>query len=81
MTRRAAVACVALAAACLGGCARPRVQASPGLMGPEPVLTLGAGDALGMAVYSNDLVIAAREAGMDFAVTVAPEHEPIGLGD
>lgn len=76
---------VLAAAACgpLTACNSARPAASMGLMRADaPVLTLGAGDTLGRAVYVNDLIIAARElTSTDVAITAAPETGPIGLDD
>jgi len=68
----------------LSGCntGRSTANASMGVMRPDaPVLTLGAGDALGRSVYVNDMIIAAREGASDVAITAVPETGAVGLND
>ncbi len=75
--RAAMNACLGTAL-CLGaGCAGSGDRsASPGLLaGSEELLTLGAGDALGVQVYINDLIIAARE--MDDSVATLTSPDPM----
>lgn len=53
----------------VGGCAKSRPVASMGVLRAQPApMTLGAGDALGKAVYVNDLLIAARYIPDDLAL-------------
>jgi hypothetical protein len=66
--RRSTLSCSAFAillTCALGGCATHQAAqpvAAMGDLGPQPaVLSLGAGDSLGRAVYVNDLIIAAAE--------------------
>jgi hypothetical protein len=65
-------ACAIVAACLLGGCAsRQASHGAMGIMSDEPTaptpLSLGAGDALGRAVYVNDLILAA--AALDKSTT------------
>ena len=62
-------ACATVVACLLQGCAsRQTSPGAMGVMGDEPAtLSLGAGDALGRAVYVNDLVLAA--AALDKSTT------------
>ena len=74
----------------LGGCSTQ--QAAPanlGVMRPAaavsrgPVVTLGAGDALGRAIYMNDLVLASRgvKGAMPDYLTAKPGFEPAAVAD
>jgi hypothetical protein len=59
--RRTAAALSISAALALTACAtRPQPQGFMGALSPQaPIVSLGAGDALGKAVYVNDLILAA----------------------
>jgi hypothetical protein len=61
-----------------GGCAKSTRPASPAVFTPGPLVTLGAGDALGTRVYVNDLVLAARESARDVVLTSVPDVGPSG---
>jgi hypothetical protein len=58
---RRTAAALSLSALALTACAtRPQPQGSMGALSPQaPIVSLGAGDALGKAVYVNDLILAA----------------------
>jgi hypothetical protein len=60
--RPAAVFCVLLAGACIGGCAsRPTdhiVYVGPVQPAPSRIASLGAGDSLGQRIYANDAILA-----------------------
>ncbi len=62
----------------VGGCAKSARPASPAVFAPGPLVTLGAGDALGTRVYVNDLVIAARESARDVVLTSVPDTDASG---
>lgn len=68
-TRLCRPTCTIVAACLLGGCAfRQGAPAAMGVVADEPAaLSLGAGDALGHAVYVNDLILAA--AALDKSTT------------
>lgn len=69
-TRVIRPACAIVAACLLGGCASRQASqgAAMGVLGDAPaLLSLGAGDALGRAVYVNDLILAA--AALDKSTT------------
>lgn len=77
-------------AAVLGGCGTE--QAAPanlGVMRPAaalgsgPVVTLGAGDALGRAIYLNDLVLASRgvKGAMPDYLTAKPGVTPAAIAN
>ena len=72
MNRRNAIVCSAAALTLvLGGCSsyRPQ-QASMGMLGSNnTVLSLGAGDTLGRAVYVNDMILAAAKLDGDTTYT------------
>lgn len=80
-------ACVILAsiasAGVFGGCvAKKSATAQPiaamGDLGPAR-LSLSAGDALGTAIFVNDLIIAMGEVPADFEVTTVPTNDiPVG---
>jgi hypothetical protein len=78
---------VILASVCaisfLSGCKTSRsTQASMGFFSSRgTIASLGAGDALGRRIYVNDMIIAAREQGVDFAITAVPETTPVSLGE
>jgi hypothetical protein len=62
MSRRVVFSLFAVAAVCLTGCQSARKPASMGMVsGDGQVLSLGAGDALGRAVYVNDMILAAAK--------------------
>lgn len=62
----AAVSILSLGCLIAGGCSAQRPAASMAVLRPDrPVLSLGAGDALGRAVYVNDLVLAAKANNLD----------------
>jgi uncharacterized lipoprotein YmbA len=82
MKRATVAVSTTILALALTGCARSKPQASMGVLRAEPAtLSLGAGDSLGRAIYVADLVIAAREAGLDVAVTSVTDQSPTFLGE
>lgn len=64
------------ALACLmTGCGRHQhTAASMGMVRADGVVSLGAGDALGRAIYVNDLILAARNVPSDLVVTAVTEQ-------
>lgn len=74
-----------MAAGLLGACAGPAPQGNMSVMGPQreaaPLVTLGAGDALGQAIYFNDLVLASRgvPGAMPDYLTAKPGLEPAAI--
>lgn len=81
MSRNAAIVAFLGAISFMVGCqASQKTQTSMGVFPSEgPILSLGAGDSLGRRIYVNDLIIAAREQGIDIAVTAASETAPVSL--
>jgi hypothetical protein len=78
MNRRFTCLVLLAAAALAGGCAhRPGHASMAAFRAEPPVLSLGSGDALGRAVYMNDLVIAARDLPSEIVLTGVPDQMPI----
>lgn len=76
MLKFVAAAAMTGVGAALTACSTQHVPASMGMVSPQgDVLSLGAGDSLGRAVYVNDLILAAAALRNEATFTTAEERE------